>query len=196
MNSWYLPGNSWLHRLPGGLKLGLLALVGGLLMWVHDWRVLLIALSLVSVLLWRTGVSLGMLWSCVRSLCWLLVALMLYTAVVQSFGQAVTVGLRVAILMLAAMVVSVTTSISQLMAVVLWLLLPIERLGWLNTQRVALVFGLTLRLIPELSVQWHDIREAQAARGLSANPLTMGVPMLLRTIRRAHEIAEAIDARG
>lgn len=196
MNSWYLPGNSWLHRLPGGLKLGLLALVGGLLMWVHDWRVLLIALSLVSVLLWRTGVSLGMLWSCVRSLCWLLVALMLYTAVVQSFGQAVTVGLRVAILMLAAMVVSVTTSISQLMAVVLWLLLPIERLGWLNTQRVALVFGLTLRLIPELSVQWHDIREAQAARGLSANPLTMGVPMLLRTIRRAHDIAEAIDARG
>lgn len=196
MNSWYLPGNSWLHRLPGGLKLGLLALVGGLLMWVHDWRVLLIALSLVSVLLWQTGVSLGMLWSCVRSLCWLLVALMLYTAVVQSFGQAVTVGLRVAILMLAAMVVSVTTSISQLMAVVLWLLLPIERLGWLNTQRVALVFGLTLRLIPELSVQWHDIREAQAARGLSANPLTMGVPMLLRTIRRAHDIAEAIDARG
>jgi biotin transport system permease protein len=51
-------------------------------------------------------------------------------------------------------------------------------------------------LIPELSTQWHDIREAQAARGLSASPLTMAIPMLLRTIRRAHEIAEAIDARG
>jgi len=82
------------------------------------------------------------------------------------------------------------------MAVVLWLLQPLERLGLVNTERVALAFGLTLRLIPELSVQWHEIREAQAVRGLSANPLTMGVPMLLRTIRRAHEIAEAIDARG
>jgi biotin transport system permease protein len=196
MNSWYVPGHSWLHRLPGGLKLGFLALAGGLLMWVHDWRVLLIASSVVSVLLWQTGVSLRMLWSCVRSLFWLLLALMLYTVLVQSVGHAMTVGLRVATLMLGAMVVSVTTSISQLMAVVLWLLSPLERLGWLNTQRVALAFGLTLRLIPELSVQWHDIREAQAARGLSANPLTMGVPMLLRTIRRAHDIAEAIDARS
>ena len=98
--------------------------------------------------------------------------------------------------MLGALVVSVSTSISELMAVVLWLLQPLERLGLVNTERVALAFGLTLRLIPELSVQWHEIREAQAARGLSANPLTMGVPMLLRTIRRAHVIAEAIDARG
>jgi biotin transport system permease protein len=98
--------------------------------------------------------------------------------------------------MLGALVVSVSTSISQLMSVVLWLLQPLERLGWVNTESVALAFGLTLRLIPELSTQWHDIREAQAARGLSASPLTMAIPMLLRTIRRAHEIAEAIDARG
>jgi biotin transport system permease protein len=121
---------------------------------------------------------------------------MLYTLVVQSAGHAIALGLRVTTLLLAALVVSVSTSISQLMAVVLWLLQPLERLGWVDTQRVALAFGLTLRLIPELSLQWHDIREAQAARGLSANPLTMAVPMLLRTIRRAQEIAEAIDARG
>jgi biotin transport system permease protein len=137
-----------------------------------------------------------MLWSRVRGLFWLLLALMLYTLVVQSAEHAIALGLRVTTLLLAALVVSVSTSISQLMAVVLWLLQPLERLGWVDTQRVALAFGLTLRLIPELSLQWHDIREAQAARGLSANPLTMAVPMLLRTIRRAQEIAEAIDARG
>jgi biotin transport system permease protein len=57
------------------------------------------------------------------------------------------------------------------------------------------VFGLTLRLIPELTVQWQDIREAQAARGLKANPFTLGVPMLLRTLRRAQDIADALDAR-
>jgi biotin transport system permease protein len=196
MGSLFLAGDSWLHRLPGGLKLGLLAMLGGALMWVHDWRLLMLALAVVSTLLWQTGLSVAMLWSRVRGLFWLLLALMLYTLVVQSAGHAIALGLRVTTLLLAALVVSVSTSISQLMAVVLWLLQPLERLGWVDTQRVALAFGLTLRLIPELSLQWHDIREAQAARGLSANPLTMAVPMLLRTIRRAQEIAEAIDARG
>ncbi len=196
MSSLYLPGHSWLHRAPGGLKLGLLALAGLALMWVNDWRVLLVALCGVLVLLWQTAAPVATLWPWVRSFFGLLAILVVYTAVVQSIEYAVAAGLRVSTLMLGALVVSVSTPISQLMAVVLWLLQPLERLGWVNTQRVALAFGLTLRLIPELSVQWHDIREAQAARGLSANPLTMAVPMLLRTIRRAHEIAEAIDARG
>ena len=196
MSSLYLPRSSWLHRVSGGLKLGLLAFVGAALMWVHDWRLLLLALAGASLLLWQTGVSFAVVWSRLQSLFWLLLALMVYTAVVQSAEQAVVVGLRVTTLMLGALVVSVSTSISQLMSVVLWLLQPLERLGWVNTESVALAFGLTLRLIPELSTQWYDIREAQAARGLSANPLTMAIPMLLRTIRRAHEIAEAIDARG
>ena len=196
MSSLYLPGSSWLHRVSGGLKLGLLAFVGAALMWVHDWRLLMLALVGASLLLWQTGVSFAMVWSRLQSLFWLLLALMLYTVVVQSAEQAAVVGLRVTTLMLGALVVSVSTSISQLMSVVLWLLQPLERLGWVNTENVALAFGLTLRLIPELSTQWYDIREAQAARGLSANPLTMAIPMLLRTIRRAHEIAEAIDARG
>ncbi len=196
MGSLFVPGNSWLHRLSAGLKLGLLAVAGAGLMWVNDWRVLSAVLVAVVGLLWRTGTPVALLWFRVRSLFWVLIVLMVYTAVVQSVEHAVVVGLRVSVLMLGALVVSVSTSISELMAVVLWLLQPLERLGLVNTERVALAFGLTLRLIPELSVQWHDIREAQAARGLSANPLTMGVPMLLRTIRRAHEIAEAIDARG
>ncbi len=196
MGSLFVPGNSWLHRLSAGLKLGLLAVAGAGLMWVNDWRVLSAVLVAVVGLLWRTGTPVALLWFRVRSLFWVLIVLMVYTAVVQSVEHAVVVGLRVSVLMLGALVVSVSTSISELMAVVLWLLQPLERLGLVNTERVALAFGLTLRLIPELSVQWHEIREAQAARGLSANPLTMGVPMLLRTIRRAHEIAEAIDARG
>ena len=196
MGSLFVPGNSWLHRLSAGLKLGLLAVAGAGLMWVNDWRVLSAVLVAVVGLLWRTGTPVALLWFRVRSLFWVLIVLMVYTAVVQSVEHAVVIGLRVSVLMLGALVVSVSTSISELMAVVLWLLQPLERLGLVNTERVALAFGLTLRLIPELSVQWHDIREAQAARGLSANPLTMGVPMLLRTIRRAQEIAEAIDARG
>jgi biotin transport system permease protein len=83
-----------------------------------------------------------------------------------------------------------------MMQVVVWLLSPFQRLGWVDAERIALGVGLTLRLIPELAVQWQDIREAQLARGLTPSPFTMGVSMLMRTLRRADEIAEAIDARG
>jgi biotin transport system permease protein len=125
---------------------------------------------------------------------WVLL-LVVFTAVVQTPTLAAEAGLRMSTLLLAALVVTMTTSISSLMEVLIWLLTPFSRLGWINSERVALVFGLTLRLIPEMSAQWHDIREAQAARGLTVSPLTMGLPMLLRTIRRAQDIAEALDAR-
>jgi biotin transport system permease protein len=83
-----------------------------------------------------------------------------------------------------------------MMAVVEWLLQPLEKYGWVRADRVALAFGLTLRLIPELSLQWQEIREAQAARGIESSIFSLCVPMLLRTLRRADEIAEAIDARS
>jgi biotin transport system permease protein len=125
----------------------------------------------------------------------LVLALVVFTAFVQSPLAALEVGLRMTALLLGALLVSMTTSIAKMMEVLIWLLQPFHALGWVNSERVALVFGLTLRLIPELGLQWHEIREAQAARGLKVNPLTMGVPMLLRTLKRAQEIADALDAR-
>jgi biotin transport system permease protein len=127
---------------------------------------------------------------------WLLFVLGGLSVWSQGLWQALEMILRLLTLVLAALVVSMTTPLTQMMQVVALLLKPFQRLGWVDADKVALGFGLTMRLIPELGVQWQEIREAQLARGLMPSPLTMGVPMLLRTLRRADEIAEAIDARG
>jgi len=195
MGSFYFPGDSWLHRTAAGIKLAILMLAGAGLMWVHDWRALVIALVVVLLMLQQSGVRMQSLWLHLKTLSWLVVALVLFTAFAQTPAAALEVGLRIGALLLGALLVSMTTSIAQMMEVLIWLLQPLHKLGWVNSERVALVFGLTLRLIPELAVQWQEIREAQAARGLKANPFTMGVPMLLRTLRRAQDIAEALDAR-
>ncbi len=194
--SLYIPGKTWLHRTPAWLKLLLLALTGWALTCVHDAASLLAALCLTVVLVCQTGVSASRLWGQVRPLFWFMLVLALYTAFVQDALMAAQMVLRLSALILLALVVSFSTPISQMMVVVEWLLLPLEKLGWVRASRVALAVGLTLRLIPELIVQWHDIREAQAARGISCTSFTLLVPMLVRTIRRAEEIAEAIDARG
>lgn len=195
MGSFYFPGNSWLHRSPAGVKLAVLMFAGAGLIWVRDWTILLLVLTVVLVLLYQSGVGVQQLWLQLKTLRWLVLVLVLFTAIAQSPLVALEVGLRICALLLGALLVSMTTSIARMMEVLIWLLQPLQKLGWVNSERVALVFGLTLRLIPELSVQWQEIREAQAARGLSANPFTMGVPMLLRTLRRAQDIADALDAR-
>lgn len=195
MGSFYFPGDSWLHRTAAGVKLLLLMLAGAGLMWVHDWRVLLLVLLGVLLLVQQSGARLQQVWLHLKTLNWLVIILVLYTGFAQTPLIALEVGLRIYTLLLGALLVSMTTSIAQMMEVLIWMLRPFHRLGWVNSERVALVFGLTLRLIPELTVQWQDIREAQAARGLKANPFTMGVPMLLRTLRRAQDIADALDAR-
>lgn len=195
MGSFYFPGDSWLHQMSAGQKLAWLMVAGAGLMWVHDWYILAVLMCVVLLLLQQSGVRSSQLWRHIRGLSWLVLALMAFTALVQSPMAALVVGLRMSTLLLAALLVSMTTSIAKMMEVLIWLLQPLAALGWVNSERVALVFGLTLRLIPELSLQWHEIREAQVARGLKANPLTMGVPMLLRTLKRAQEIAEALDAR-
>lgn len=195
MGSFYFPGGSWVHRLSAGVKLAALMLAGAGLMLTHDWRALLLALLVVLLLLQQSGVRFEQLWRHLRTMSWLVILLVLFTGFVQTPNIALEVGLRILAMLLGALVVSMTTSIVGMMEVLIWLLKPFDRLGWVNSERIALIFGLTLRLIPELSAQWQEIREAQAARGLQVSPLTMGVPMLLRTIRRAQDIADALDVR-
>ena len=196
LGSLYLPGNTCLHRTSAGLKLAVLALSSSALMWVHSPLFLLVACVLVCLLVRWAGASLGQVWQQLRPLVWMLLVLGGLSVWSQGLLQALEMILRLLTLVLAALVVTMTTPLTQMMQVVVWLLWPFQRLGWVDADRVALGVGLTLRLIPELAVQWQDIREAQLARGLVPSPLTVGVPMLLRTLRRADEIAEAIDARG
>lgn len=195
IGSLYLPGNTWLHRVRAGLKLAVLAIGSTALMWVHSPSLLLVACALVCLSVRWAGASLQQVWQQLRPLVWLLFVLGGLSVWSQGLWQALEMILRLLTLVLAALVVSMTTPLTQMMQVVAWLLKPFQRLGWVDADKVALGFGLTMRLIPELGVQWQEIREAQLARGLMPSPLTMGVPMLLRTLRRADEIAEAIDAR-
>ncbi len=195
IGSLYLPGNTWLHRVRAGLKLAVLAIGSTALMWVHSPSLLLVACAVVCLSVRWAGASVQQVWQQLRPLVWLLFVLGGLSVWSQGLWQALEMILRLLTLVLAALVVSMTTPLTQMMQVVAWLLKPFQRLGWIDADKVALGFGLTMRLIPELGVQWQEIREAQLARGLMPSPLTMGVPMLLRTLRRADEIAEAIDAR-
>ena len=186
-----------LHRWPAALKLGLLLVISIVLVSTTTWPVLAVAAVLfLSLLRWVTGP-----WS-IQSLLrwrWSIIALMVlvaYVAAVVGILQALAVMFRLLALISAALVLMSTTRTTDLMAVVEALLKPFGRWGWVDPARVALLFGIVIRFMPVLIEQWNEIKEAQSSRGLSAKPYALLVPMLARTLQRADEIAEAIDARG
>jgi biotin transport system permease protein len=102
---------------------------------------------------------------------------------------------RLLALVLAAAVVTATTRVTALVAVVEWLAAPLRVFG-VRPARIGLVIAMTLRFIPLVADQAARIREAQAARGAEGLRLTLAVPLLIQVLRLATTVGEALDARG
>lgn len=192
----YIAGNSRLHRLPAGLKLLALCAAGAGLFALRDPRWLGLALAVAAGLVWSSGTGAALLWRQLRGLAWVLLALGLFTGFFQGWVEALAVLLRVGAMVGLALAVTLTTRTADLIAVCEWALLPLQRLGLLDAGKVALALALALRFVPEIWRNFHEIREAQAARGLGANPLALIVPLIVLTLKRAQEVSEAIDARS
>jgi biotin transport system permease protein len=197
------PKGTWLHRWPAGLKLLFLFIMGTALV-LTDRLIILGGATIVAGL-----VCLSVHWPPFKQgsasstpstvFVWPLItlgAIVAYIGFFSGLEQALVVLCRLLALLLFAVSVMATTGVTAMMAVVEKVLQPFDRWGWLRADKVALMFGISLRLMPVLLEQWHEIREAQAARGHHASPLALLVPMLVRTLQRANEMADAIDARG
>ena len=196
MLSLYVPGTSPVHRTRAGLKLAVLAALGtGLFAFP---RIEVVAAALVGVLVAGLAVArlpARALWAQVRPVWLLLVALFgVHLLVTDVLTGTVTV-LRLLTLVLAAAVVTATTRVTELVAVVEWLLRPLEVVG-VRPARVGLMVAMTLRFIPVVAERAARIREAQAARGASGLRLGLLVPLLIQVLQLAHTLSEALDARG
>ncbi len=66
----------------------------------------------------------------------------------------------------------------------------------LNPSKVSMVISMAIRFIPLLSEKFNDVREAQQARGLNTNIVALAIPLIIKVIRMASEVAEALEARS
>lgn len=196
MEPLYVEGDRFLHRMPAPYKLIALLAAGAGLFLVHRLDGLAIAFACGALLVALSGAGAGAVWRHVRGLAPILAVVGAFTAYFDGWTHAAEVLLRVGALVALALAVTLTTRTSDLIQVCEQALYPLDRLGWVDAGRVALALALTLRFIPEIWRNYQDIREAQAARGLSRNALALTVPLLVRTLKRADEVADAIDARG
>ncbi|MDQ0382046.1 energy-coupling factor transporter transmembrane component T family protein [Amycolatopsis thermophila] len=192
MNAWYEPGGSVVHRAPAGVKFLLLLVLAVVVfvlrspLWLAVLGVVALAGYAVARVSWgrcrRLLRSLGLLVLVVFALQWWLLGL----------EPAVVVCLRIVAALAAANLVTITTRIDDLVEAVER---GLRRFG-VRPGRLGLLIGLTLQAVATLTGIAGEVREAAKARGAERSLVAFTVPFLVRTVRHADELGEALAARG
>jgi biotin transport system permease protein len=191
----YIHRASPLHRLAPSVKVAVLIAAGIGVFLVGNPLWLMPLLLIVAALYAFARIPLAALARQLRPLGVLIGLIFLFHGLFTTWALGVLVVLRLAVLVLLAMLVSFTTRVSDMIETIERGLAPLALLG-VDPAKASLALSLALRFIPLLYAQVHDIREAQRVRGLERNFTAIAVPLLVRTLRMANDLTDAIEARG
>lgn len=113
----------------------------------------------------------------------------------KDLDYAVAMFLSIFASILVAFLLTLTSTIDEIMESVESSLAPLERFGF-PVDTVTLAMSLTIRLIPLMFATVGEVLDARKARGAGFSIAAFGTPVLIRSIRRARSIGEALQARG
>lgn len=191
----YRPGGSALHRLPAGAKLLALLVCGATSVLVrHPWQAGA-ALVLVALGYAVAGLSARIMLRQARPLSWILLLVGAFHVVVNGWERAAVVVGVILALVLAAGLVTLTTRTSELVGAIVRVLGPLRRIG-VDPERIGLLLALGIRSVFVVADIAAEVRDAQRARGLVGSPRAYAVPLIIRSLRHADELGEALVARG
>ncbi|MFE2772470.1 energy-coupling factor transporter transmembrane component T [Microbacterium resistens] len=195
MRQLYRPGRSIVHRTPGGVKIALLAGAALLLALLPLSAVgvggVLVLVSLLYPLARLPVSALGAAWWRLR---WIVVVVGGALGLLVSWETAAVSTGRVVALMLLAELVTATTTMAAVTEVLRSVLTPFRAMG-VDPDAAALVLALTIATVPVVSGFVQQTRDAHRARGVRMGPRG-AVPILVRTLRHADAVGEALTARG
>lgn len=195
MTGLYRPGRSLVHRARPGTKLALLAAGTTALVLVRSpvavgVAALVVAAGYAAARL-GAAVALAQVWP----LRWVVAVLVPFQLLTGGWPVAATVVGTLVVTVAAAGLVTVTTRVSDLLDVLGRGLGALRPLG-VDPERLALVLALTLRAVPVLARTLTQAQEARRARGLERSPRALLVPLVVRTVRHADRLGDALVARG
>ncbi|USS90790.1 energy-coupling factor transporter transmembrane component T family protein [Fructilactobacillus carniphilus] len=218
----YLPGHSLLHRLhPTGKIIGLVSLITWTLL-ANNWANYAVLTVVILALVKMAQVPFGMLFSSLRPFVWLIA----FTVLIQlGFGHGgttywhwgplnvtsvgvTTAGLifvRFLLIIVVAMLLTVTTSPNAIAKGVETFLTPLKKLG-VPVAMIGIMLSIALRFIPTLLSEMQTIMNAQRSRGVVfnggslwqrvKNVLSLIIPLLVSAFRHADNLADALGASG
>jgi biotin transport system permease protein len=195
LTSLYRPGTSLLHRSGAGVKLlGLLAF-STVLVALKSPVTVLVGLAVVVGLYGIGGFGVRTLAAQVWPLRWIVLLLVPFQWWTAGWQMAVTVVGTLVVAIVGAALISLTTRVTDLLDVIARLLQPARAMG-VDPERVALLLALTIRAVPVIALTLQEARDARRARGLEHSTRALVTPVVVRTIRHADRVGDALAARG
>lgn len=190
------PVETWAHRWPAGLKLGLLCVATMVLFAVQhlQWHLIFFGIAFMLYALpgrrfWVSGLRrLMVLWPFV-------VLIVLWHFITADLGAGVVIVLRMVTAVALANLVTMTTRLSDMMGVVRWLTAPLRVFG-VRTERIELAIALVVRFTPVLAAKGQLLAMAWRARAVRRVGWRIITPFAVLAIDDAEHVAEALRARG
>jgi biotin transport system permease protein len=190
----YVAGTSWLHRLPVAAKLfGLVVLLAAT--FTLDSPLAVGTAALAAVLLYVSAGLTRAVPAQVWPMRWLVLGLFGLQALAAGWVAALVMTGRLVVAVVLAGLLTLTTRVVDLLDVLERLLRPMRRAG-VDAARTALMLALAIRAVPIVAGLAAEVLEAQRARGLGPSPRAFGVPFVVRSMRHADALGEALAARG
>ncbi|WOI56386.1 energy-coupling factor transporter transmembrane component T [Palleronia sp. LCG004] len=190
------PVRTHAHLWPAWLKLAGLCVATLVLFAIgHPWGQALAALAVLALFLApgrifaRAGLRrLWPLWPFV-------VLILLWNGLTGDWAEGATIALRLLSAVGIATLVTMTTQLSEMIAVVRALASPLRRFG-ISTRPVELGIALVLRFTPALMSRAAQLRMAWRARSCHAPSWRVLAPLAISALDDADHVADALRARG
>jgi biotin transport system permease protein len=195
MISGYLARPTWLHPVPAGTKLVALAVLSFAVLPVDDWRLLAAGLCLVLALFASLGTEALKRVAGLKPLIWLLAIIFVLHGLMGDWAAGASAVLRLLMMVLLADLVSMTTTMQDMMQALMPLLRLLRPFG-VNPKKLSLAVSLAIRFVPVFSANWQARSEAWRARTGRKPSWRLIGPFLADTFRMADHVAESLDARG
>lgn len=188
------PGTSLVHRMPALAKLALLAVVVTAVTVLHWPAALGVASALVVGLFVLARIPARLAWQQITPILWVLAFAVPVQWIFAGWEAAATMGVRLVLAVALAAVYTLTTPVSATLDAMQVLLRPFRR--WVDPDRVGLALALAIRCVPLLADLVREVLEARKARGAEGSPTAFAVPVIVRALRTADHLGEALMARG
>jgi energy-coupling factor transport system permease protein len=218
----FIKGQSLIYNLDPRLKLAATIFLSIFILWVKPPVALATGIALFYIAL-ASGISLRTIGEALKPLLYFIALIFLVHVLFDESGvwikisflgislpfaglqQGFFVVWRFLCLMVAAVLLTMTTAPSQMIAAMKYFLRPLRRLR-LPVDDIAVMIMLALRLMPVLLAEKERIEIAQKARGYNLYQsgfimrikafLSLTLNILFSVFRRADELAMAMDARN
>lgn len=192
----YVPGNTLVHRISPTAKIGaLIVFILATSLLVKTIPVALGAAAFAGALYVVARIPVRIALSQILPPLVFLVPLAGFQWWAKGFDYAAVMFLTLFSAMLLAFLLTLTSTVDSILESLQTSLRPLERVG-LPVDTISLAMALTIRLIPLMFETAYDVLDARKARGASFSPLAFGTPVIIRSLRRARAMGEALQARG